>query len=386
MKKAYNELWVNNKDSQNTLQNWHLNNLLTAEQYEASKLDFPVGFNRSTIFVKIGLFIFTNIVVSAISSFVFLFFSSLIGDSQTGIGILALVSAAIFLYLLEYFIKKNNFFHNGVDNALLYAMLVSVLLFFGTITNFELPLWTYCLIALLILTPALLRYADLFVVFGFYSIWITLWFDLLTKFPLGKLILPFVIMAVSAVSYAGVKFWRKKDKSSYYNSCRDILELLTLATFYLGGNYLVVREGNAVISNLSNSIQISFAPLFYIFTIIIPIFYVFRGLQKHDRQILLVGILAVAFSIFTYLHYFSNVPLEWVLTIGGTILIMLTIAAMKYLKTPKYRLTNTPKEANNFQNLEAFIITQTMPHVGDKGADLKFGDGDFGGGGATEGY
>ena len=129
------------------------------------------------------------------------------------------------------------------------------------ITDFNLPIWTYCIIGLILLLPALVRYADPLVAIGLYLTWIALWFIIITKFQVGKLIIPFVVMFISAASYFIIQLWKKKETSSYYTDCQDIIEILALATFYLGGNYLVVREGNAMLNGLSDSIQISFAPL-----------------------------------------------------------------------------------------------------------------------------
>ncbi len=386
MKKSYNETWVQNIDNQAIIKNWHEQKLLSDEQFEAAKKEFPVGFHQSNIFVKIGLFIFTNIVASGSLGFLSLFLVAIISESTTGFGILSLIYAGIFFYFLEFFIKNNNFYRSGADNALLYAMLGSLFSFFLAISDFDLPVWVYCAISLAILLPALLRYADPLVAIGLFISWITLWFNLMTKFPVGKLILPFVIMLVSAVSYFGMKFWKKRENSSYYADCQDIIEILALSTFYLGGNYYVVREGNAMLYGLTDSIQIAFSPLFYFFTFAIPIFYIVRGLQKHDRKLLIVGILCVAFSIFTYRQYFSVLPLEWALTLGGFLLVLLSILAIRALKAPKYGLTYEPKGKNKFQNLEAFIVNQAMPQAPVQTDNMQFGEGDFGGGGAGSGY
>ncbi len=391
MKKAYNETWVENIDNQAIIKNWLEQKLLSDEQFEAAKKAFPIGFHQSNIFVKIGLFLFTNIAGSASFGFLSLFLVGFLSESTVGLGIISLIYAGILFYFLEFFIKKNNFYRSGADNALLYAMLGAAFAFFLAISEINLPAWVYCAIGLVILLPALLRYADPLVAIGTYLTWIALWFIVVTKFPIGKLIIPFVVMLVSAASYFFIQFWKKKENTRYYTDCQDIIEILALATFYLGGNYLVVREGNAMLNSLSDSTQIAFAPLFYFFTAIIPIFYIVRGLQKHDRKLLIVGILAIAFSIFTYRTYFSVLPLEWALTIGGILLILLTILAIRALKTPNGRrsafgLTYDPSGSNRFQNLEAFIVNQAIPQAPNQGDNMQFGEGSFGGGGAGSGY
>lgn len=386
MKKAYNETWVENIDNQATINNWHEQKMLTDEQLDAAKKAFPVEFHQANIFVKIGLFLFTNIVASASLGFISLFLFGLFTDSPQGFSIISLIYAGAFFYALEYFIKKNKFYRSGTDNALLYGTLGSIFTCFLAITNFDLPAWSYCLIGLIILVPALIRYADPLVAIGVYLTWIALWFLIITIFPIGKLIIPFVIMLVSAASYLLIQFWKKKETTNYYADSQGIIEILALVTFYLGGNYLVVREGNAMLNDLSDSIQISFAPLFYFFTAAIPVFYIVRGLQKHDRKLLIIGLLATAFSIFTYRQYFSVLPLEWALTIGGMILVLLSILTIKALKTNKFELTSEPQSSNKFQNLEAFIINQAIQQPNSQSDNMKFGEGSFGGGGAGSEY
>lgn len=385
MKKAYNETWVENINNQEIIDDWFFRKLITDEQRKEAYQAFPVGFHQSNAFVKIGLFLFTCIVASAGLGFISLFLFEIFSESRFGFSVISLIYAVVFLYFLEYFIKQNNFYRSGVDNALLYALLSAALSAVVGFTDFDLPNWIYCIIALAILLPALLRYADPIVAFGAYLTWIALWFFLVTKYPIGKVIIPFVIMLFSAFTYFFMLFWKKKEVGIYYTEPQNIIEILALTTFYFGGNYLIVREGNALLNDLENSIQIDFAVLFYIFSIIIPLFYIIYGLQKHDRKFLLVGIGTTTFSIFTYRHYFSVLPLEWALTIAGLFLVGLCIWAIRSLKTPKFGLISEAVSTNEYKNLEAFIVNQAMqqPHQANK---TDFGKGDFGGSGAGGGY
>lgn len=390
MNKAYNETWVENINNQEIIDDWFFRKLITDKQRKEAFQAFPVGFHQSNTFVKTGLFLFTCIVASAGLGFVSLFLFEIFSESRFGFSIISLIYSFVFLYFLEYFIKKNNFYRSGVDNALLYAMLSAAFSAVVGFTDFDLPNWSYCIIALIILLPALLRYADPIVAVVAYFTWIALCFFLVTKYPIGKVIIPFVIMLISAITYFFIGFWKKKEASHYYTEPQSIIEILALTTFYFGGNYLIVREGNALLNDLASSVQIDFAPLFYIFSTIIPLFYIVYGLRKHDRKFLLVGISATAFSIFTYRHYFSILPLEWALTIAGLFLVGLCIWAIRALKTPNRRrsalgLTSEAIGTNEYKNLEAFIVNQAMqqPHQPNK---TDFGKGDFGGGGAGSNY
>jgi hypothetical protein len=385
MKKSYNETWVENINNQEILDGWFFRKLITDEQRKKAYYAFPVGFHQSNAFIKIGLFLFTCIIASASLGFVSLFLFQIFSESRFGLSVISLIYTVIFLYFLEYFIKKNNFYHSGVDNALLYALLSTAFSTVVGFSDFDLPMWIYCIIALAIFLPTVLRYADPIVAFLAYLTWIALWFFLVTKYPIGKVIIPFVIMLITAITYFFIGFWKKIEIGIYYQGVQNIITILNLATFYLAGNYMVVREGNALLNGLTHSIQIDFALLFYLLSTIIPLCYVIYGLRKHDRKFLVVGIAATAFSVYTYYYYYSILPLEWALTIIGLLLVGACIWAIRKLKTPKFSLTSIAIGTNEYKNLEAFIVNQVMqqPHQTNK---TDFGQGDFGGGGAGSNY
>jgi hypothetical protein len=385
MKKAYNQTWVENLHLQRQASEWKSRNLLTEEQEAQVKELFPEKFYRPGIFVKIGLFCFAVVATSFFVGFLSLFLFNT--GSETGFSVLSLICCGCFLVALEHLIKTKNLFHSGVDNALLYAgvtaAMVPVFLLFE-----HAPVWGYCLIALAIIVPATLRYADLLGPIAIFGLIFTIMAELMMKFPLGKALLPFGVMILSGVIYV----LARKNKDIYYHECRQIFEVLSLVTFYLGGNYLVVRELNALISGLNVSVapQIAFAPLFYFFTFMIPVSYVFWGLKRADRILFIIGLVAFAFSVYTYKHYFGILTASQGLVLAGVAMILTAIALIKYLHTPKYGISDEQNRKNSLENLQAVIaahelgVTPSTPGLTSPG--LKFGGGTFGGGGAGEAY
>jgi hypothetical protein len=380
MKKSYNETWVNNLHIQYQAAKWKAKNLITAEQEKQVQAQFPEQFYRPGIFVKIGLFCFALVACSFFVGFLSLFIYD--NGSEIGFSTLSLICCACFVFVLEYLIKVRNLFHSGIDNALLYAAIFAALV--PVFLLFEhAPLWVYCLIALAITIPATLRYADLLGPVVIFGLIFTLLADIMMKFPLGKALLPFGIMIVSA----GIYWFVRKNTDLYYRECRQILEVLSLVTFYLGGNYLVVREANALISDLNVAVapQIAFAPLFYLFTLAIPLTYIVAGLKKADRILFIVGLLAFAFSVYTYSHYFTTLTVSQGLVLAGTVMIVAAVALIKYLHTPRHGISDEQDRERRFANLEAIIAAQQLgatPHE----SGLEFGGGEFGGGGAGEVY
>lgn len=380
MKKAYNNTWVENLHLQRQAAEWKSRNLLTEEQEQQVKELFPEKFYRPGIFIKIGLFCFAVVATSFFVGFLSLFLYDT--GSELGFSTLSLICCGCFVFSLEYLIKTKNLFHSGVDNALLYASVTAAMV--PVFLLFEhAPVWAYCLLALAIIVPATLRYADLLGPIAIFGLIFTIMAEWMMKFPLGKALLPFAVMLLSGVIYA----LARKNKDIYYHECRQILEVLALITFYLGGNYLVVRELNALISGLNVSVapQIAFAPLFYFFTFIIPAAYLFFGLKRADRVLFIIGLIAFAFSVYTYKYYFSVLTISQGLVLGGALMIAAAIALIKYLRTPKYGISDEQNRKNKLENLQAVIAAQQLGVTpADRG--LEFGGGTFGGGGAGEAY
>lgn len=380
MKKAYNETWIENLHIQQQATEWKSKNLLTGEQEAEASNQFPEQFYRPGLFVKIGLFCFAVVACSFFVGFLSLFIYDT--GSEVGFSTLSLLCCACFVFCLEFLIKTKNLFHSGVDNALLYAAVTAALVPMFLLFDHA-PLWMYCLVALAVIVPATLRYADLLGAIVIFGVILTLLADLMMKSALGKALLPFGLMALSALVY----WLAGKSTGLYYRECRQIFEVLALITFYAGGNYLVVREANAMLNDITLSIapQISFAPLFYLFTCVIPVVYIAAGIRKHDRLLFILGLLALAFSIYSFLHYFSPLTGSQELVLAGALMIITSVALIRYLHIPRHGISDEQDRKRRFANLEAIIVAQQLGAT-PQGNGLEFGGGEFGGGGAGEAY
>lgn len=386
MKKAYNETWVDDEVNLDTIRTWANQKKLSDDEYQSATKLFPSAFYRPNFFVKIGLFIFSLVAISATWGFLYIFLLEPFTTSQFSFAVVCLCYAAGLFALLEYTIKNNFYYRSGTDNAILYSALSFILVAVFAFTNFELQNWAYCALTIAVFTPALMRYGDPLVSIGIYVNLIALIFIWITKYEVGKTILPFVIMAVSAGVYSLTIRWKNGSKTSYYTDAQEVILTLSLATSYLGGNYFVVREGNALLNDLSTSTQINLSFLFYFFTIAIPAAYMYLGLKQKERKLFIVGLITAVISVVTFLHYFSTIPGEWESTTGGILLILLAVGAIKFLKEAKNNITSEADDNENPRNFEALIISQIAQSGSGKQDGLNFGAGDFGGGGAGNEY
>jgi hypothetical protein len=380
MKKAYNINWVENLYIRQIAAKWRSANMLTSEQEAQIKAGFPEEFYRPGIFVKMGLFFFATIACSFFVGFLSIFF--LDAGSNLAFSCLSIVACGCYLIFLEYLIKNRKLFHSGVDNALLYAAVIAAMVpVFMLFENGDTAI--YCIAALIILVPATLRYADLLTATGCFLATFTLLANVMMRFPIGKALLPFSIMIASAIIF----FLIKKRETIYYCDCKKWLEILALVTFYLSGNYLIVREGNAMLNDLNLRVapQIAFAPLFYLFTIAIPVIYIVFGLKNRDRVLFIIGLLTFAFSVYTYRNYFSQLTPAQELMIAGILLMAAAIGTIRYLRKPRHGLSDEQESERKLANLEAVLVAQSLGQT-PQGNDLEFGGGNFGGGGAGEVY
>ncbi|TGE18570.1 hypothetical protein [Hymenobacter elongatus] len=405
--KAYNEEWIFNREVQRMARRWHKRGFVSAEQNGAIALMFPSGFHERHFFVRITLFIFTGIGAGIAGSLIFgtILTAVFSGHSsqETGFLVCCLLCGGGTIFLLEQLIHANHFYHSGPDNALLYIALSYFLTALGFFYAAVLPtqlldpelllarglLGWLLLPAWVLLLAAVGRYADAFVTLAAHLLYLVIVAVFTLQLSWGKALLPFVLMLACAGSYQAGQWCALRPDSLYYRTCLRVTKVVSLAGFYLAGNYLVVREANALLNDLPASIQISFAPLFYLFTGAIPLTYIVLGLRRADRIFLHTGLLTLAFSLYTYRFYRSVLPPEWALTLGGALLIVLAGAALRYLRPARHGLTAEPADSPQLSvlDLESVVLSQVaeagmkVPEPG-----FRFGGGSTGGGGAEGAY
>lgn len=378
--KAYNETWVENLANKLSLNEWFKKGLISQAELEKCNEGVTEDFYDPNWFIKIGLFLFTGIAIS-FSSGIFLSLLGL-GSNNITMGVFLVIFSVLSIIVLEHFIKRNKLYRSGIDNALLYSaigfLFTGILSFF----NFDFVDYLYPLLFLAILTPALIRYADLLVSFGVFVSLFLFIFLFSNTFSWGKTLLPFIMLAISAAVYFISK---AQKKFIYYADVQFVIETLALAVFYLSGNYYVVREANALLNNQSPSVEIPFSLIFWIFTFLLPLFYLYFGARNKQRNAIILGLLGLGFSVFTYRSYYSVMPIEWALTLGGAILIGVSVFCIKYFKTPKFNLSSEAEEQGKLQKLETILVAQAFQT---KTPDeiFKFGGGDAGGAGADGKY
>lgn len=380
---AYNPQWLDALAVRKQSRKWYNKGLLSGIEIQAIQEKFQAHFYTPNTFVRIGLGIFCWILVSSVFG---LFGMAVIESfkSKAGTGVICILFGIILIAALEFFIREKKYYQAGIDDALLYmALSLTIigisLIFTPVFEEFEV---LYCLVALPLLAIAAVRYTDTVVTaFTFVCLTAIIFFTFKESTLLAKFI-PLACMVLSTSVYLIIQKYKNREELRFWANCLMVLEACSLLLFYVSGNYFVVEDLGEM---LFTGYTIPFSIIFWVFTAIIPLAYVYFGLKKLDRLLLRIGLLLIALSVVTFKYYFSLGHYEVTLTIAGALLIVLAYYSIRYLKTNPQRFTYTEDRSDEnagLENTEALIIAQTSgaPSASDKG--FIFGGGSFGGGGA----
>ena len=384
--KAYQESWLLNRYALGLAKKLQKEGTLTTAQAEAAQklhADLPYSPN---VFIKALLFIFGFIGFGFGGS---VFALLLIGDANWGLPIGALLYGGGTLFGLIHIIRQRKLYFSGIDNALLYCILGSlgpIFMKVSEINNFKEP-WQFGLLYLPFLLMAVYSFGEPLVALGLFFDFLFIFSSLLVKHPLGKAFLPFILSGVSIALFFLMHRFSKRRIAFYWQTALEWALPATLLCAYLSVNYMVVRYANASLNDLPMPApEIQFAWFFWTLTFLVPLLQLGLGIRLRDRSIIVVALISALYSIITYRHYHSLLPLEWGLLLGGLILASLSYALLHYLKIPKLGFSVTPENSKNnlLQTVVLSHLTKTTQSAASQ--EVKMGGGDFGGGGAGEQY
>ncbi len=382
--KIYNENTIRNLQINNTATELFEEGSLTPPQYEQVKMAFPVALNQPNLFVRLGLFLFTSLCISFSLSSVAFFIGNL-DLGEKGWGSLLLLFAVLLTVLNKRFIQERQWYRQGSDNAVCYASITSFVGGICLIGDMG-SSWAIALVSFIFLAVGTLRYGDPLLAFcAFYALLFT-FFMLMLESQTPLIVLPFLFMVLSISIYYFAKTSLKKDEWFYWEDCFKVLKIASLIVFYGAINYYVVAT--LLLNESDKGISAPFNILFAFLTAVVPLIYLAIGIQTKDRILWILGSLGIVASILTYRYYFSIMPFEWALILGGSVLLVLSSFLIKYLKTERNGFVYLPKPNKN-NLIESLIVNQLLQqaaHSSTPESNVKYGGGDFDGGGAGGDY
>ncbi len=364
-----------------TLQN---GGFISKEQTKIIKNALPSFRSQNNILVRLGFFLLGSFLYLSICGAI-----SLIGLSGEDFyfKICCYLFAGVGIIGAE-FLANQKYYRHGLDDAFILGILLNI--------GFAIAITTEgyeIIIAVFVAITSFLtyrRYLHLLSMLVFcLASSAVLFFGMFEIGDIGKTILPFVAMLVSAGFYLFTKNKIKSLTGWYYYNGLLLANSFCLILFYLSCNYLVVRELSFELLGVDvlPGQDIPFAFFFYAFTFIVPVVYLVQALKTKDRIMLWISLAAIGFSIFTIRFYYSVLPIEVALTFGGLVLFVIAYFSIQKLKNKEEGLTFKPDRINNSNailNAEALIVASTFGMKPEVKTDspMDFGGGGFSGGGS----
>jgi len=386
---AYNKTWLANLRLQQDAKENLDRGFITSEEFKNIKDKYPVGFYTPGLFVRIGLFILTLVVVTFANGILTLLFASGIYDTPGWFFFLSILS----YIALETIIRSKHHFRSGVDDALLIisallSCIAAGMLFSHYNVVYYAPFSASIFLFSLYFST---RFADtLIAALCCAALLAFVYFGWTRSVPSGMTTIPCVMMLISGGLYWASYNFSKQKKFIDYHNCFIIAQLVFLLGLYAAGNYYIVETlGNNSIGQPLKPVP--FGAFFWLWTMFVPFVYLAWGIFKKNTILLRLGLVLIAAAVATFRYYYHVLPLDMALTVGGALVLIIAYAVMKYLKTPKRGFTYAePKTEQMMDTLkaESLIVAETfakVPAAPSQKTD-RFGGGDFGGGGSSDSY
>ncbi len=385
MKSAYNHDWVYNLAVIKEVKRWWKHHFITKDQFVAISDAFKIPLYHPNVMIRVLLFVATLFALSGVSGFFFLVFAD---AGETIVSFASIFYGLASFFVLEKIFIGNNHYKSGVTEALLYhacGFTIGGLAVLTDMNNVTLVL----IVSFVVFSFAAVRYLDLICTMCSTLTLVGIaFYECFVAGGIFKQIIPFVIIILFSLVYWKVSQLIDAPKLKVWRYNLIVVESLSLLLIYLGGNYFVVRELSVSTMDMviPDNGDIPFAFIFYFLTAMLPIMYLYFAIRNRNVVLLRVSLVVVALSAFTFKYYFSLGHPEITLTVAGAVLLIITLAVLNYLKTPRAGFTreNLLSEKWGSVNAEAFIISQTMGgNQASQPETFKGGGGSFGGGGAT---
>lgn len=390
----YNVTWLKHLIIQEQMKKAKQRNQLKPGELQAILEAYPVGFHSSNLFMRIGLFVVTQI----LTSFAFGFLSLVLSSTRL------LESSGYYVFLgicsyiaLEIAVRVYHHYKSGVDDALMWisgSLLLTALYIFldkhdHGYKDFAIEMILSGFIAILA-GYFTLRFADMLMAFLSFCSFIAFVFFAWFKYGMQPLSsMPFLIIIISFLIYF---FARKLDRQHWiYKNVLAVVQIASLLMAYAAGNYFIVRELGSSMNNVSlePDQDIPFGWFFWLWTFGIPLVYIGLGLRKKEVILLRSGLVLVAIAAFTFRSYYHIMPIETVLVLCGALILGLSYGVMRYLATPKYGFTAEELDDDQLLDqlkVESLIVSGTFGEGTTAPEGNRMGGGNFGGGGASSDF
>lgn len=385
---AYNKTWLANLRLRAELKRTASKGNINNAEFKVIEQKYPVSFYTPGLFARIGLFVLTCIVVSFGAGLLSLF---LMGSELVESGGWLFFLGGISYAALEFMVSKKHY-RSGVDDALLFISACQFVAGFAIfLTHGQNEYLAVASFVCLLNLWFCIRFGDVFMAtvccLSFLAFIFFGWTRIVDS---GLTTVAFIMMLVSGGLYGFARNFSQKPKFINYENCLIVGQIIGLVALYAAGNYFIVQTLSEEMMGRPSA-SLPFCAFFWAWTIALPLLYVGFGIRQKNVILLRTGLLLIAASAVTFRNYYHVLPLDTTLTVVGMLLLGISIAVIRYLKTPKYGFTSAqPDEAHLMDHLkvESLIIAEKFAAnpATPAGDASKFGGGDFGGGGSESDF
>lgn len=339
---------------------------------------------NSNILLRFAFFLLGNFVISSILGVFALILTIIQGQDVFAFCFLL---AAVGCVVVAELIYIGNYFAYGFDDS----FILSIPLFFTISIGIFTENVIVILVTFLISTVfSSIRYVHVpstfFSIIGLIGL---VGYSVIEKDILPSYYLPVLLFFISIGLYLLQKLLSKNIQNFIYVNVLQLIKIFSLVLGYASLNYYVVRELSEILLNMQLLLNedIPLSMLFYIATFAIPVFYIFFGLKEKDRTFLWIGILTLALGFVTIRYYYSILPVEIALILGGSILFLIVYFSINKLKKSAVGITFKEDKSINpiaFDVVKAILINANVNTDAptSEQSPMEFGGGEFSGGGS----
>jgi uncharacterized membrane protein YgcG len=385
---AYNRTSLDNMTIRQQADEAFAAGCITPEENTRIGAAYPIGFYTPNIFICFGLFLLTALIAACSLGLILLIQTGSSGSLTADLIFFGLVCYGA----LEFVVHKLRHFRSGVDYALLWMS--AGLLYAALCLSDNVSAPAQCVIIFSISLLFTIRFANNLMALVVYAALLAFIVTIAAELSRTvQMVTPFLIMAISVAGWFLCARLYSVEDCRHYRQCLTVIKTATLISFYLAGNTFIVGELSSYMLGASGQSGggISMGWLFWILTVAIPFIYLYRGIREKDPIFLWTGLALIAVTVFTVRHFYSVMPVEWAMMLGGLVMITLAYGLIRYLRTPRHGFTSlesSNKHVLENLHIESLVIAETFagPPAAPATHDFDFGGGSSGGGGAGGEY
>ncbi|MDN4164471.1 hypothetical protein QWY31_03105 [Cytophagales bacterium LB-30] len=360
--------------------------LWSAQEEGKWKEGLQPHYMPTPLFLRIGIFILTLLVLSfSMGFFGALFFEVLGDDDSIGI-LLALGGLASLLMAKKYAIESRNQFATGMDDAFIYTGLS--LFCIGVLVHFQQDSdWSSANIALFLsICSGVVAYYfvdRLLTVFTVLGLAAYVFFTLTQLGSSFLAFIPFLIGGYAGLVLYGYKKIKDLPQGYCWASCLQWGNYTAMLLLYASLQYYLLMELHIQLALADGNTPgpLPFAYVFLAITFLLPLAYMVYGYRKKLPHWLYIGFLLEVISLICLHYYAAPWELYWSLIGGGVILIAIGYGVWRYFAQERNGFVVKEEEKTLNANIEMGANMEQMPER-PSNTGFEFGGGHMGGGGS----